>query len=124
MSTPDLKARSPWSALNDVDNVTIHPLNGKAVSVDMTVPGSKSFTNRALILAALAEGTSTLSGLLKSDDSYWCLDALEKLGVSSRVTGHGGNRRLRRQLAGQGSGSLYRGSGDDRTVSARRDCCS
>lgn len=87
MSTPDLKARSPWSALNDVDNVTIHPLNGKAVSVDMTVPGSKSFTNRALILAALAEGTSTLSGLLKSDDSYWCLDALEKLGVSSRVTG-------------------------------------
>lgn len=50
--------------------------------LDASVPGSKSMTNRALIMAAMAEGTSRLFGILNSDDSHYCLDVLQKLGVS------------------------------------------
>src|SRR5581483_6604949 len=46
------------------------------------IPGSKSITNRALLLAALARGTSTLDGVLFSDDSHWFLDGLQRLGVA------------------------------------------
>ncbi|RSL28821.1 3-phosphoshikimate 1-carboxyvinyltransferase [Salibacterium salarium] len=87
MGKPDLRARSPWSALNDVKNVSIAPLKTGTVQTDITIPGSKSFTNRALIMAALAKGTSELSGILRSDDSYWCIDALQKLGIQAEVTG-------------------------------------
>ncbi len=47
-----------------------------------SVPGSKSLTNRALVVAALSEGTSELSGALDSDDTQVMLRALETLGVS------------------------------------------
>lgn len=56
-------------------------LTGKALSV--TVPGSKSITNRALLLAMLANGTSTLQGTLFSDDSRHFLDCLNKLGFET-----------------------------------------
>ena len=46
------------------------------------VPGSKSLTNRALIIAALADGTSTLTGALDSEDTRVMVDSLQKLGVS------------------------------------------
>lgn len=45
------------------------------------VPGSKSITNRAFILAALAEGTSRLSGVLESDDTRYMRLGLEAMGV-------------------------------------------
>jgi 3-phosphoshikimate 1-carboxyvinyltransferase len=45
-------------------------------------PGSKSYTNRALPLAALAVGTSTIEGALVSDDTAWMIAALGQLGVS------------------------------------------
>lgn len=44
------------------------------------VPGSKSVTNRALLISALADGRSTLHNPLFSDDSYWLLHALVRLG--------------------------------------------
>lgn len=44
-------------------------------------PGSKSITNRALLLAALAKGTSQLSGALKSDDTAYMATALRQMGV-------------------------------------------
>jgi 3-phosphoshikimate 1-carboxyvinyltransferase len=44
-------------------------------------PGSKSITNRALLLAGLAQGTSRLSGALKSDDTRWMAQALRAMGV-------------------------------------------
>jgi 3-phosphoshikimate 1-carboxyvinyltransferase len=47
----------------------------------VSVPGSKSITNRALLLAALASGDSLLSGVLFSDDSHWFIDGLRRLGV-------------------------------------------
>jgi 3-phosphoshikimate 1-carboxyvinyltransferase len=57
----------------------------KPVDAAVRVPGSKSITNRALLLAALAEGESTLSGVLFSDDSDWFLDGLRRLGVAVEV---------------------------------------
>src|SRR5690606_7337474 len=45
------------------------------------VPGSKSITNRALVLAALAEGTTVLRGVLQSDDTRHMRRALEQMGI-------------------------------------------
>lgn len=53
----------------------------------MRVPGSKSLTNRWLLLAALAEGPSTLHGVLDSRDSRLMLTALESLGAQVRWDG-------------------------------------
>ncbi len=52
------------------------------VSGTVVLPGSKSISNRALLLAALASGTTQLSGLLDSDDTRVMRAALAKLGVS------------------------------------------
>jgi len=52
------------------------PLVGRA-----TPPGSKSITNRALLLAALADGESVLTGALKSDDTARMAEALAAMGV-------------------------------------------
>ncbi len=81
----DMKARSPWSALLGVKSVQIAPAV-KAIEAQLTLPGSKSFSNRALILAAFAKGESTITGLLKSDDTYWCLDTLKALGADVTIT--------------------------------------
>ena len=53
-----------------------HPLIGR-----ITPPGSKSITNRALLLAALARGTSHLTGALKSKDTTLMAAALRQMGV-------------------------------------------
>lgn len=50
-----------------------------------SVPGSKSITNRALLIAALAEGTSVLHGVLFSDDSRHFMQALNDLGIPIHV---------------------------------------
>ncbi|MEV6555349.1 3-phosphoshikimate 1-carboxyvinyltransferase [Nocardia sp. NPDC051756] len=52
------------------------------VHATVTLPGSKSITNRALILAALADGPSTLSGALRSRDTNLMIAALRALGTS------------------------------------------
>ncbi|MGN0161473.1 MAG: 3-phosphoshikimate 1-carboxyvinyltransferase [Lachnospiraceae bacterium] len=46
----------------------------------VTVPGSKSMTNRALLMAALSDGVTTLEGILFSDDSRYFLSSLKSLG--------------------------------------------
>ena len=78
-----LSGRSPW-ALNAVRLAKIAPLAGP-VDAQVRVPGSKSYTNRALILAAVAHGPSVLRGILRSDDSYWCIEALKALGIAVQV---------------------------------------
>ncbi|WP_214483482.1 3-phosphoshikimate 1-carboxyvinyltransferase [Bacillus sp. SM2101] len=80
----DMKARSPWSSLKDKNVIKISPKIGNVNGI-VTIPGSKSFTNRALILSALATGKSVISGVLKSDDSYWCLETLRNLGVGISI---------------------------------------
>jgi 3-phosphoshikimate 1-carboxyvinyltransferase len=53
-----------------------------ALDVEVCPPGSKSLTNRALLLAALAQGRTRLSGLLIADDTRSMRTCLERLGVS------------------------------------------
>ncbi|HEV2327922.1 MAG TPA: 3-phosphoshikimate 1-carboxyvinyltransferase [Verrucomicrobiae bacterium] len=66
------------------DLIEIVPLK-EPVHAEITVPGSKSITNRALILAALAEGEVTLKGALWSEDTQIMTEALRKLGFQIRV---------------------------------------
>ncbi|HKV17904.1 MAG TPA: 3-phosphoshikimate 1-carboxyvinyltransferase [Mycobacterium sp.] len=60
------------------------PTTAGPVHATVTVPGSKSLTNRALVLAALAtaNGTSTISGALRSRDTDLMIGALRTLGVT------------------------------------------
>jgi hypothetical protein len=61
-------------------------LGGRPVSAQITVPGSKSITNRALILAALANGDqSPLRGALWSEDTQIMVGALRQLGFDVEV---------------------------------------
>ena len=57
----------------------------KPINAEITVPGSKSITNRALLLAALAQGNSRLSGALFSDDTRFMAGALNELGIAVRA---------------------------------------
>jgi 3-phosphoshikimate 1-carboxyvinyltransferase len=61
------------------DLIEIVPLE-KPVRAEITVPGSKSITNRALILAALADGEVTLEGALWSEDTQIMVECLQDLG--------------------------------------------
>ncbi|WP_202079992.1 3-phosphoshikimate 1-carboxyvinyltransferase [Caldalkalibacillus salinus] len=79
-------SRSEWALDRSYTMAQVTPV-ADPISGRITVPGSKSYTNRALIIAALATGTSKLKGILRSDDSYWCIDALRRLGVSIDVDG-------------------------------------
>ena len=61
------------------------------------LPGSKSVTNRALLLAAMAPGVSVLRGGLEAEDTRWMRDSLRSLGIAIEVEGpewriHGGTR--------------------------------
>lgn len=58
----------------------------KPVRTTVTVPGSKSITNRALLLAALAEGRSVIKGVLFSDDSRHFMDCIRKLGFQTEIS--------------------------------------
>jgi 3-phosphoshikimate 1-carboxyvinyltransferase len=58
-----------------------HPLHAT-----VRVPGSKSLTNRALAIAALANGTTTLTNALESDDSRRFIESIERLGFEVRKT--------------------------------------
>lgn len=84
-----------------IDHTTIYrvPTLNRAISGTVKVPGSKSITNRALLIAALSLGTSTLDGVLFSDDSRHFLSSLQSLGFEVvinepeqqvTVVGHGG----------------------------------
>lgn len=67
----------------------ILPLKGP-LHAAVTIPGSKSLTNRALVLAALAQGVSSLSGVLISDDTTAMMNALRALGIAVVTDeGHG-----------------------------------
>jgi 3-phosphoshikimate 1-carboxyvinyltransferase len=67
------------------DCIEVVPLP-QPVRAVVTVPGSKSITNRVLILAALADGESTISGALWSEDTQVMVDCLQELGFMVNVT--------------------------------------
>ncbi|MDE3066893.1 MAG: 3-phosphoshikimate 1-carboxyvinyltransferase [Verrucomicrobiota bacterium] len=66
------------------DLIEMVPLD-KPVRAEITVPGSKSITNRALILAALADGEVALTGALWSEDTQIMVEGLRKLGFEIHV---------------------------------------
>jgi 3-phosphoshikimate 1-carboxyvinyltransferase len=65
--------------------IEIVPLD-KPVRAKITVPGSKSITNRALVLAALADGETILTGALWSEDTQIMVECLQDLGFMVNVT--------------------------------------
>ncbi|MBA4396464.1 MAG: 3-phosphoshikimate 1-carboxyvinyltransferase [Syntrophus sp. (in: bacteria)] len=66
--------------------IEIHPVGKLKAAV--SVPGSKSYTQRALVTAALAAGTSRLCNVLFSEDTRYLMTALGDLGAGIRVEGH------------------------------------
>ncbi|MDR9829388.1 3-phosphoshikimate 1-carboxyvinyltransferase [Vibrio sp. FNV 38] len=67
-----------------MESLTLNPI--QRVNGVVNLPGSKSVSNRALLLAALAKGTTRLTNLLDSDDIRHMLNALTKLGVNYRLS--------------------------------------
>jgi 3-phosphoshikimate 1-carboxyvinyltransferase len=70
-----------------VDFLDLPPL--AAVRGTVRLPGSKSISNRTLLLAALAQGTTLVRDVLDSDDTRYMLKALRDLGVACQETGDG-----------------------------------
>lgn len=98
--------------------IEIQPLDNPP-NATVEVPGSKSFTNRALLVASLAHGDSTLTGALFSDDTHYMCNALRKLGshitenreqATFHIAGNDGN------IQAQG-GDLYVGNSGTTTRS-------
>lgn len=77
------RALSPTAAgaatIADVENVTLTPFS-RPFRATLSPPGSKSLTNRALVIAALAEGESTIENVLVADDTQVMIDGLRRLG--------------------------------------------
>jgi len=77
--------------------IEIQPIR-KPIDATIEVPGSKSYTNRALLVAALARGASTVTGALFSDDTRYMCNALQKLGVEI----HADEKQARFDIHGNG----------------------
>ena len=75
------------------DSLEIHPL-GRPVDADVAAPGSKSVTNRALLVAALADGVSTIVNPLFADDPYYLLESLTRLGFDVGADQEAGEVRI------------------------------
>src|SRR5213593_3852012 len=66
------------------------PFASRPINATVTLPGSKSLTNRFLVLAALADGPSRLRAPLHSRDSALMIEALRQLGaIITEVPGDG-----------------------------------
>ncbi|GHV10724.1 3-phosphoshikimate 1-carboxyvinyltransferase [Fibrobacterales bacterium] len=91
--------RSAHTAVAIKDQLSLALAPTSHFSGTVKVPGSKSISNRVLLLAALAKGESSLFNILESDDTKYMKEALEKLGVSVskdeysavQIKGIGGN---------------------------------
>lgn len=99
---------TPWTSLKGVKSVKIGATAAPIIA-ELAVSGSKSVSNRALILAGMAKGETALTGLLRSDDTWWCADVLRRLGcgvefdgTSAIIVGIGGSKPR--------SGNLHVGS--------------
>jgi 3-phosphoshikimate 1-carboxyvinyltransferase len=64
------------------------------IEAKICAPGSKSYTQRAIIIASLAEGESRLSNILVSEDTTYLMEALSNLGASIRKTENSGAEEL------------------------------
>ena len=62
-----------------MQSITLGPLH--TANGEIQIPGSKSLSNRILLLAALAKGTTRITNLLDSDDIRHMLNSLKTLGI-------------------------------------------
>lgn len=86
------------------DLIEVQPLRGR-VQAAVSVPGSKSITNRALVLAALGQGRKELRHALWSEDTQVMVDCLRRLGFEVGIESDAdepGNRHI--SVAGMGGG--------------------
>src|SRR5437867_3758994 len=67
-----------------MNNLVLSPIP-HPLAASVRVPGSKSLTNRALLIAALAEGPTILTNALFSDDSRYFAEALVRLGFQVQL---------------------------------------
>ncbi len=67
-----------------MEKITLNPIS--RIEGTINLPGSKSLSNRALLLAALAKGTTKVTNLLDSDDVRYMLNALKQLGVNYQLS--------------------------------------
>eukprot|EP00933_Yihiella_yeosuensis_P052404 TRINITY_DN50470_c0_g1_i1.p1 TRINITY_DN50470_c0_g1~~TRINITY_DN50470_c0_g1_i1.p1 ORF type:complete len:465 (+),score=98.55 TRINITY_DN50470_c0_g1_i1:51-1445(+) len=81
------------------------------LSGTITLPGSKSLSNRALLLAALSRGTTTVENLLDSDDIRAMLGALKELGIKIDETA----RLTEKRVTIEGNGGPFDVSGREGT---------
>ncbi|CAJ2655611.1 unnamed protein product [Trifolium pratense] len=79
--------------------IVLEPIS--EISGTITLPGSKSLSNRILLLAALSEGTTVVENLLDSEDIHYMLEALKTLGL--RVE----DDKTTKQAVVEGSGGLF-----------------
>src|SRR5690606_16030849 len=79
-----------------MESLTLQPI--ARVDGTINLPGSKSVSNRALLLAALAHGTTVLTNLLDSDDVRHMLNALSTLGIDYTLSAD----RTRCEIVGNG----------------------
>jgi 3-phosphoshikimate 1-carboxyvinyltransferase len=93
------------------DVYCVEPIAGP-LDATVDVPGSKSLTNRALVLAALADGTSTIEGVLAADDTDAMLSALEALLIRTEVD------RARNRVVVHGARGVMRA--EEATIDCRR----
>ena len=95
-SRPSAASTLQASIASDMETLTVKPI--KSLDGTVTLPGSKSLSNRCLLLAALSEGNTRVDNLLDSDDIRYMLGALDQLEVpverhdetSVTVTGQAG----------------------------------
>ena len=104
-----------------MESLTLQPI--ARVDGTINLPGSKSVSNRALLLAALAHGKTVLTNLLDSDDVRHMLNALTALGVSYTLSAD----RTRCEIIGNGgplhaesARELFLGENIDRFISKVR----
>lgn len=70
-----------------MNSITLGPLSN--ANGEIQIPGSKSLSNRILLLATLAKGTTKITNLLDSDDIRHMLESLTKLGVNYTLEDNG-----------------------------------
>jgi 3-phosphoshikimate 1-carboxyvinyltransferase len=67
------------ASTHKIETLTVTPI--KSLDGVVTLPGSKSLSNRCLLLAALSEGSTVVENLLESDDIRYMLEALDQMKV-------------------------------------------
>lgn len=84
--------------------ILLNPIKSQ-IHANLGIPGSKSITNRALILAALSSGTTTLKGALWSEDTQVMVECLQKIGFEINISKDSSDD-ANRQIKVRGLGGL------------------